>query len=96
MAEVNRSPSRRSSTRGALDLHHPRPGRHLPGPGIAVAHHQALPGGVERVGVGLEVGPALGQQRHRQHLLGCHPAQLVEADLQGLGVINRDRGGVMD
>ena len=47
-------------------------------------------------GMGLEVGPALGQQGDGQHLLGGHPAQLVEADRHGLGVIHRVRGGVMD
>ncbi len=46
--------------------------------------------------MGLEVGPALSQQRHRQHVLGGHPAQLVETHGQSLGVVHRGRGGVMD
>ena len=39
--------------------------------------------------MGLEVGPALGQKRHGQHVLGGHPTQLVEADRHGLGVTHR-------
>ncbi len=96
MAELKCSPSRRSSTRGALDLDHAGPRRHLPGPGVPVGDHQALAHGVELLGMGLEVGPALGQKRHGQHVLGGHPTQLVEADRHGLGVTHRARGGVMD
>ncbi len=73
MAEENFSPSRRSSTLGG-DLDHSGSGRHRPGPGEPVPHHQAFPGGVELGGVSLEVGPALSQQRHGEHLLGGDPA----------------------
>ena len=67
-------------------LDHAGPRRHLPGPGVPVGDHQALAHGVELLGMGLEVGPALGQKRHGQHVLGGHPTQLVEADRHGLGV----------
>ena len=82
-------------TRGA-DLDHPGSGGDLSGPGEPVAHHQSVTGVVELLGVGLEVGPALGRQGDGQHVLGGHPAQLVEADRHGLGVIHHVRGGVMD
>jgi hypothetical protein len=79
-----------------LDLDHPGPGRHLSGPGVAVADNQAVAGGVELGAMSLEVGPALGQKRHRQHLLGSHPAELVEVDGHRLGIINHLRGGILD
>jgi hypothetical protein len=58
----------------------PAPGGHLALPGVAVAHHQVLAGGVCLVSMGIEVGTALSQQGYLQHLLGGQPAQLVQAD----------------
>ena len=44
----------------------------------------------------VEVGLALSQQGDGQHLVGSDPAQLVEVDDQGLGVVHRVRGRIMD
>jgi len=66
------------------------------GPVKPVAHHQPMTGGVQLVGVFLEVGPALGQQRHGQHVLGRQAADLVQAGSRGFFVANRLCGGVMD
>lgn len=81
---------------GGLDLDDACAGRDLPFPGVTVAHNQAFSGGVELCGVGLEVGPPFGQQRRGQHLLGGHPADLVEADGSCFVLTHRVRGGVMD
>jgi hypothetical protein len=62
----------------------------------AVADHQALAGGVNDIGVGIQVGASLGQQRCGQHLLGGDPAQLVQVDDHHVRVLHRRRGGVMD
>jgi len=72
------------------------PGGHRASPGPSVAHHQAVAGLVEELGMRLEVGPALGQKGHGDHVLGGHPANLVEAQHSGFFVTNRVSGGVMD
>ena len=54
--------------------------RHLALLGVTVAHDQAFARLVDYVGVGVQVGLALDQQRRSEHLLGGQTAQLVQAD----------------
>ena len=96
MAEVNLFAVPAIVDPGGLDLQRPGAGGDRAGPGEPVAHHQAPSGGVEDVGMGLEVGPALGCQCNRQHLLGGQTADLVQADGAGFFLANRVVGGVMD
>jgi hypothetical protein len=95
MVEENFSPSRRSSTRAGFASIIPAPVVTSRDRANPLPTTRRCPGSVEHLGVSFEVGPALGQQRHGEHLLGVDPADLVEVDLQRLGVINRDRVGVM-
>ena len=78
---------------GGFHLDHAGTGRHLPLLGVAVADDQALAGAVELVGVGVQVGLALGQQRQLEHLLGGQAAQLVQAD--SCGCLLRACGGIL-
>ena len=64
-------------------LDHPSARRHLALLGVAVAHDQAFARPVDHLGVGVQVGLALNQQRHLEHLLGGQAAQLVQADAYG-------------
>ena len=77
MAELKCSPSRRSSTRARTSTMPPPSSP--PGPGVPVGDHQALPMASsswhEPRG-----RPGARPEATRQHVLGGHPTQLVEAD----------------
>ena len=81
--------------RGA-HLDHAGPRRHLPGRAYPLPTTRRLPVASSSVGVGLEVGPALGQQGHGQHLLGRPPGTARRGRSSWFGVTHRARGGVMD
>jgi hypothetical protein len=66
-----------------LDLDHAGARRHLALLGVAVAHDQAFARLVDYVVVSVQVGLALDQQGHLEHLLGGQTAQLVQADAGG-------------
>jgi hypothetical protein len=68
---------------GGFDLGQAGTGRYLPFLGIAIADDEALARLVDQVGVGVQVGPALGEERHLEHFLGGQAAQLVQADSRG-------------
>ena len=70
MAERYCSPSRRSSTRGAFTSTIPAPVMTWRCFGVAVAHHEPFARLVDQLGVGVQVGPALGQQRRWPASLG--------------------------
>ena len=72
------------------------PGDHIAFTGVAVADHHAFPGGVDHIGVGIEIGAAFREQGGSEHLLGGDAAQLVEVDRGGLlEVVGRvDRVGM--
>lgn len=81
---------------GGFHLDRPRPGRDRPRTGISVADHQAPPGPINQIGVVVEIGLALSEQRHPDHVLSGQAAQLVKADSQLFGIIGHLDGGVMD
>jgi len=55
-----------------------------------------MAGPVEEVGMGVEVGAPLGLQRDRDHVARREPAQLVEIEIEGGGVPDHGRVGVVD
>ena len=59
-----------------------RGGRDRSRAGVAVAHDEPPPFLIDGGGVTLELGLALGLQRHREQLLGGQAAALVQADLR--------------
>ena len=69
--------------------------RDLPRPVVDYQPPARLPVASSSPAFAIEIGPAFGQQRHRQHLLSGHPAQPVEVDGHRLRVVHRGRGGVM-
>jgi len=78
---------------GGFDLDQAGTGSYLPLLGIAIADDEALARLIDQVGVGVQVGPALGEERYLEHFLGGQAAQLVQADSRGC--LLRACGGIM-
>jgi hypothetical protein len=50
---------------------------------VPVTNNNTIAGRIDLIGMGVEIGPPLRQQRSSEHLLSGHPTQLIEVDRAG-------------